>query len=588
MDKPQPSAGDVFGRNGFVVVAAILALTLLVYVRTITFEFVYDDEGQIVGNALIKSWSLAPQYFAGHVWKSLYPHAPGNYYRPLFLLWLLLNNSLFGANAVGWLASTIFLHLVATGLTYMVVRELPTNHLTASVTALLFGVHPAHLEAVAWVSGVTESLFSVAFLGAFLAYLTSRQRKSANWVRLSLALYAAALLCKETAIVLPILVFSHAWIYGARNRREISTSHRPRLWKAFWATAPYLPVAVAYLTLRSFALKGLLHPITNLPLSTIVLTWPLLLSFYLRQLIFPVGLSGFYDFSYVKHFDIAHVLLPFLLLLLVAGLLWIWQRGPASREVRFGTVWMFAPFLPLLNLSVLQQGDIAHDRYLYLPALGFALLVALGLEKLGSGSSQLYGLHSRVVLAAVTVCVLLCFGVVYQSAHWANDLALYSHGHRTAPHNATAANNLTQIFIKRGQYQEARALCEQVLRENPNFWLCNYNLGYLAYKTANSAEAEKHLVRAIQIDPSDPDQYTFLGLSRFRMGRLADAAADLQRAIAIKPDGPGYHFALGMVLEQRGDCAAAQAQFQAELTINPRNALAQQELAKCEQVSPGH
>jgi protein O-mannosyl-transferase len=564
------------------LVGIILGITLLAYIGTLRFEFVYDDHGQIVQNTFVQSWHYVPQYFTGHVWKNLYPKDPGNYYRPFFLLWCLLNFTVFGLKPLGWHFTTVLLHLAATGLTYLVVWKLTSNRLTAAVTAFVFGVHPVHLEAVAWVSGATESLYSVAFLGAFTAYLNSRERKSAGWMALSFALYAAALLCKETAIVLPIVVLAHAWIYGARSGSVVSARSRGRRWSAVTVAVPYLIVTVTYLGLRLSVLKGFGHAKVNLPLSTVALTWPSLLCFYLKLLMFPVGLSEFYDLPFVNAFDVVHVLLPLLALLLVAIAIWYWQHRSDSQEVRFAAVWLLTPLLPLLNLSVLPLGDLAHDRYLYLPAFGFALLLAMALQKLPSRSPQLYGYPSTVVLATLVIAALLCLGTAYQSTYWANNFLLYTRAVRIAPHNSTAGNNLAIELANRGRYQEARALYERVLRERPDLWIAAHNFGYFLYQTGDLVGAEQYLLRAIQLDPSDPDEYLHLGLTRLKMGRVADAAANVQRAIELKPQARGYHFALGVILAQQGDCATASAQFLTELTIDPTSSAARRELEKCE------
>jgi hypothetical protein len=86
----------------------------LVYVATLSFGFVYDDVPQILKNPAIQSWKFVPQYFTSHVWAAIYPNTPGNYYRPLFLLWLRLNYALFGTDAAGWHLTSIACHVLAT------------------------------------------------------------------------------------------------------------------------------------------------------------------------------------------------------------------------------------------------------------------------------------------------------------------------------------------------------------------------------------------------------------------------------------------------------------------------------------------
>ena len=110
-----------------------------------------------------------PGYFSSSVWEHLTPivgDLPPPYYRPLFLVWLFVNYQLFGTNPLGWHLSAVLLHLLATLLAYRLVRALTGEALPAAMAALLFGLHPVHVESVAWISGVPESLMASALLGS--------------------------------------------------------------------------------------------------------------------------------------------------------------------------------------------------------------------------------------------------------------------------------------------------------------------------------------------------------------------------------------------------------------------------------------
>ena len=108
--------------NERTLVASMLIFTALVYAATVRFQFVYDDQAQIVGNALLRSWRFVPQYFRGQIWQYLYPDAPAGYYRPLNLLWFRINDALFGLHPAGWHVLAILLHVVTTYLAYRVAR----------------------------------------------------------------------------------------------------------------------------------------------------------------------------------------------------------------------------------------------------------------------------------------------------------------------------------------------------------------------------------------------------------------------------------------------------------------------------------
>src|ERR1700737_2367970 len=190
----------------------VLVFTATTYLNTLQFGFVYDDNGQIGDNPFIKSWRYVPQYFVSSVWKHMLPLAVGSYFRPLFLIWLRLNYAVFTFHPFGWHVTSVLLHLLVTWLVYLTVRNMTGRFNLGWLTAIIFGIHPIHHEVVAWISGSTESLFAALFLAAFLAYLHSREKRRTLWMAVSCALYALALLSKETAVVLPVLIFTHGWV----------------------------------------------------------------------------------------------------------------------------------------------------------------------------------------------------------------------------------------------------------------------------------------------------------------------------------------------------------------------------------------
>jgi 4-amino-4-deoxy-L-arabinose transferase-like glycosyltransferase len=202
------------------VVAAVLP-----YLHTLGFAFVFDDHGQIVGSPRVQSWSHLPGYFTGDVWRSPVGF-PGNYYRPLFLLWFLVNYTVFDAWPPGWHLTSVLAHALASVLVWLTARRLagPQAGLIAGV---LFALHPVHVEAVAWVSGATEPLLAVCVLGSFWTYLRSLEPGASGlWRELSLLAYGLALLSKETAVVLPLLLAAHSWMCLSAGSRPIARARR--------------------------------------------------------------------------------------------------------------------------------------------------------------------------------------------------------------------------------------------------------------------------------------------------------------------------------------------------------------------------
>ncbi|HEX8088494.1 MAG TPA: hypothetical protein VF762_06545, partial [Blastocatellia bacterium] len=376
------------------VIVAALVLTFVAYAGTLSYDFVYDDQSQIVRNPNIASWKFAPLYFTQHVWSHLQVKLMGNYYRPVFLLWLLLNNTLFGLNAAWWHLATVVIHVAATFMVYLLARRLSKDAVVAAIATLIFGLHPAHIEGVAWVSGVTEPLLALFLIPSFLFYLNWREArpKARLYLAASVVLCALAMLAKETALVLPAFILVYEWIH-----RHAAPAVDPRIKRILLGlrhATPYVAVTVGYLAARTAVLRGLGHAQSSLSLSTLALTWPSVLWFYLKQMFWPVNLSVFYDVPYVTSPGLANFAWPVIGLAAFSTCLWLmWRKleDGARVSMAMAVAWLTLPILPVLNLSVFAEGETVHDRYLYLPSIGFAIIAAIALRHLNLGAAKLFG-----------------------------------------------------------------------------------------------------------------------------------------------------------------------------------------------------
>lgn len=549
---------------------AVLAVTFLTYAATFTFQFVYDDSWQIVDNRALRSWANVPSFFTS-------PMLRTPYYRPLFLLWLKINESLFGTTPAGWHVLSVLAHVAVTGLVYLLVRKL-ANEPAALLAAALFGLHPIHIESVAWVSGVCDPLYAAFFLGAFLAYRKGSEVAQApartKWTVISCACFTLALLAKEPAIVFPAVVGVDAYIFEAKSGRRVV--------EALQRSAPFVALAALFLLVRQAILPLAGNAGTNVPFRTMVLSEPSVLWFYIVKLFWPVDLNEFYETPYATSLLSLHFVLPLVAVLIVACGGWYWGRRSPHRKIVFFAAWWFLVTLaPALYLRLLPHGEIAHDRYLYLPSLSFCLLVALALSRWAERSTNAASGRGPAAVM-IGVCVALAGLNVAQQGYWATDAALYAHGFAGAPTNNNAANNYARLLTDRGQYRQAIPLYEQVLTRSPIFAPAEYNLGYSYYRLGEFDKARQHLRRAIELDPIDAFAPIYLGLVELRERNLAAAEASIRHGIELSPANAGFHLALSFVLEQKGDLAGALAETREELRYsdNPAVHARQRELAQ--------
>ncbi len=199
----------------------------------------------------------------------------------------------------------------------------------------------------------------------------------------SILLYTLACLSKETAVILPVIIFACEFLWSRGEGNSGIRALWDRLLIAARTAAPYLAIFAVYLAARLFALQGFQNTKEPHSYLSMLLTWPSVLWFYIQHLFWPVRLSPFYTREFYTRIDWRHVLLPGIPVILAAAGLWVWSKR--SMKAAVATVWLVIPILPALDLRAFIEGHLVHDRYLYLPSFGFAMLVAMGLRRLDFG-----------------------------------------------------------------------------------------------------------------------------------------------------------------------------------------------------------
>jgi tetratricopeptide (TPR) repeat protein len=533
---------------GVTVLCAVAA-----YARAASFQFVYDDLGQIIYNPLIKSWTLALTYFRSHVWAQ--NTGVAMYYRPAFMLWLTANYKLFGVNPFYWHLAAIGLHVVCCILVYFLVWRLTEDQWITAVSAVLFALHPAHVETVAWVSGATDSLMAALLLGSLLGYLKHRDsgKSTDGWLWGSLLLASLAVLAKETAIILPVLIFNYQWFFP-----QEAATRKMRLSSAVRAAIPYGVVSLLFLIARTFALKSL-TPSTRAGLHSTLPAWPQIVAFYGAHGLFPFHLTVFYNLVSVAHIGLWNFVLP--LALVLAGAAALDYLSGRSRLWGFLYAWCLIMLIPMLNVTFWNNTENVHDRYLYLPSVAICVMLALGLAWLK---------QRNVVVATVAMLVLvLAYASVttLELPYWENEAVLAQRGIDVSPGNPIAPQLAGNTLIRQQRPAEAVPFLVDSLAAQPGNIDTLCSLAF-CYSDMNALSlAEEMIAKATAKDPSEPRVHLLLGIVRYKQKRLDEAEAEIRRGLALQRVSTGvmmYHYYLGNVLDAKGDAQGAIREYRLE------------------------
>jgi hypothetical protein len=569
--------------------AAVCILTFLAYLPTLRFQFVHDDRGIIVENPAIHAWHAVAGYFTSAVWAGVAPAYSSNAYRPVYLLWFRVNDAIFGQHAAGWHFTSVIAHVVATYCVFLLAYRIFGERSIALFSGLVFGLHPVHIEAVAWISGVDDALVAGLIISAYLCWVRSREMADGGrgWLGASLALYAVALLIKEIAIVLPLILCASQWLDFPRPLEPRPRTILQKPWRVLKVLLPHLALTAVYLMVHTVVLKGFLHPSSQISWLTIVLTWPSLLLFYLKLLLWPVGLSPFYGLLFVSHPTLRNSIFPGMGLLLVTVGLWKWASR--SRYVALAIPWLIVPVLPVLNVQVFDNGNFAHNRYLYLPSIGFAMLVAAALKNFQFGRPLFDGLWSSQLWVCLGLAMLMGFAIQVEDRIYASDAAFYSFAYRQrASPDPVIAMDYANTLAEQGDSRHAAEIYGKLIQAHPDLWGAYFNYGYMSYQLGELNSAAVLLSRAAAGDPNNAGAFFYLGLADLKLNRIDEAEANLRRAILLSPLAANHHFALGMVLRLKGDLPGALAEFTKEVELNPRHQAAAQQAAEIQRQVVGN
>lgn len=384
---------------------AILALAAaLPYLPTLGYGFVYDDAPQIIHNPDILSLQNIPQFFTQFISKAgLHNSRQPVFYRPLFYSQLCLTRVLFGPGPFGFHLVSLLFHIGNTLLLYAVAHRLGLRQAVARMAALLFAVHPVHVESVVWPSASPDLMVLSAALASLLAFFRAQEVRQSPavsycWRGLSLVAFLAALFVKETSlIILPLLIA--AVLLGPAS--DPSTLRRLAV-----SLAPYIIVTLCYFVIRTHVLHGLAATITPTSLLDMARTWPSVFWFYERHLILPTHSSILYDYDLVEHATFAAFWFPLGAVLTTCSVaaFFLWKRRSAAIVVAL--LLMVVPILLVLNFRVFYWGDLVHDRYLYVPSAGFCILAAIALLEISRWISKAISSSVQQFLCAGLLCAL--------------------------------------------------------------------------------------------------------------------------------------------------------------------------------------
>lgn len=422
----------------------LVAVTGAVYAVTAKFQLLntLDDIYYITNNATVKALSFA---HLKRAWSEFYV---GNY-APVQIMSYMLDYALWGLQPAGYHLENVALHLINGVLFYLLLRRLALSEWQALAAAWIFLLHPVQVETVAWVSQRKNLLAMLFFLMAMLGYQTYLQGKTNSlWpYLLSILSAVAASLSKSIAVVLPLVLIFFDLAYcrqGSRLPLRRWADKLPFILVAL-ATALLAVVSQSNLSPLADATGGRRDFVGGSPAATFFTMVPVLTS-YLRDCFWPVALSPYYMVPVRPEADAVFLVSLFILMALLLAAVAMYGR---SRQLLFWYGLFFIALVPVLHIVPLIT--LKHDRYLYFPLLGFAVVVVMGTAQLLRAAPQLLQTPLRLAVWALMLTMPLL--TVRQVSFWQDDITIWSRAVAVDPENRLAWLMLAKGYT--GQNRDA-------------------------------------------------------------------------------------------------------------------------------------
>jgi len=521
----------------------------------------FDDDAFVTYNPLVghPSWSSVGRFFQ----EVLHPSTVKGYYLPLSMTSLMVDVALGGraADLTAFHRTGLVLHALDAALILLILYRLFGALIPAAIVALLFGLHPLTVEPVAWI-GERKTLLATFFaLACILAYLEHLRRGGHGWRVASLVLYVLALLSKPTVVMLPLLLLL------------IDTWPLRRLrWEALQEKWPFflLSLVSGVITVLSHERAAVIEPMS----ASDYLQWPVhagyLLAFYLKKIVWPVGLTPIYPSpepfglsSPVVALGLAAVVTLTILLALAA------RRVPGPLV---GWLWFVIAITPTLGL-VKYSWVIASDKYVYFPAFGFLLVIAAGIGAAWDGrrSSRLVS-RAALLLAAVLLVAAEARGVRAALRPWSSSFVLFQHMEKYAPKSPPIQNQLGILMADKAAPEQAIRHFRRALELMPELQEAHYNLGVTLATQGKTEEAIEHFRTAVELMPTNPDAVYGLGVALRLADRPDEASREFQRALRLEPRSISAYVQIGAMLALGGHPDEACDQFRQALAMEPQDA----------------
>lgn len=495
---------------------------------------------------------------------------------PLTWLSLMLDCQLFGSDPSGPHVISLLFHLANTVLLFLVFQRMTGKLWQSGFVAALFGLHPLHVESVAWVAerkDVLSTFFWIMTMWAYACYTEHKVRGPRSEVRgktilhpcvqrylLVLFFFVLGLMSKPMVVTLPFaLLLLDFWPLGRLRPPFFGTESRALVLEKI----PLFVLSAASSVITFLVQRGgdAVGSLDLLPLPFRLANILVSYASYICKMVWPQHLAVYYPL--LGNLPLWQVTASALLLIGIT-LLAI-KFGPKHPYLPVGWFWYLGTLVPVIGL-VQVGGQAMADRYTYIPLIGLFLIVAMGVPE---GLARWRHRKNLVVFCGSGALIVLIVVSRMQVSYWQDSIRLFEHTLAITSDNYLIHNNLGNALERSGRIEEAIVHYKETLRIKPDNAGTFFNLGNALSRRERADEAIRCYREVLRLKPDYAEAHNNLGNVFERLGDQQEAMVQYREALRLRPEYAEARSNLGIVLAKRGEIEEAMGHFKEAMRIDP-------------------
>jgi tetratricopeptide (TPR) repeat protein len=526
-------------KRKYIYLSLILLLTILLYSNSIKNQFVsYDDEFYIQNNEHIKSLSSKniSKIFSTYYFSNYHPLTTLSYALDYHFAFDKKSGNI---NPVRFHIVNLVFHLLNVLLVFGLIFLLVKRVNLAAIAALLFAIHPFHVESVSWISERKDVLYTFFYLLSLVTYLYYQRNEGRyKYLVLCFTCFCFSLLSKSMAVTLPILLL----LLDYYKSNKITG-------KQLIEKIPFLVLSVIF---GIVAIKSQQSSVSDITHSFSLFNQVFLISygivFYIFKFFVPVNLSVLHPYPGMSSgfLPLQYYLSLIVIIGIAASLIFISFRF--KKEILFGLFFFLISISVVLQIFPVGQALVA-ERYTYVPYIGFIFIVVKAFDYLVEYRKQMYIKIKPFLIGLLTVYIVFFSYMIWnRNIIWKNSESLWADVIKKYPKNFYGYFGLGNAYYSKGNFNEAIAKYNKSISLYQAFADTYYSRGTAKYRINDLKGAVEDFTFAVQLKPNYQEAYSNRGTARLQLQDFFGAKQDFDKAIGINPLDPIEYYNRGNVL----------------------------------------